>query len=93
MFEEEKRLAVRATAEELRKCRAEGSVSPLQLLGQWLLVPTSIFGDDPSANLVYEGRVVRRTRGRADRVDVKFTVDGRMPRWNPNIDRTPGLQV
>ena len=55
--------------------RVRGEISA-QLLGQRLLVPTSIFGDDRSEGLVYEGRVVRRTRGRADCVDVTFKVDG-----------------
>ena len=65
-----------AAAEELRKCRATAARSPdrvvklgpscaEQLVGQRLLVPTHVFGDVPS-NLVYEGIVTQRTRGRAD---------------------------
>ena len=55
--------------------RVRGEISA-QLIGQRLLVPTSIFGDERNENLVYEGRVVRRTRGRSDCVDVTFKVDG-----------------
>ena len=76
-----------ASADEIRRRQAEaarlsdggkqlGKAVAVQLVGQRVLVPTAVFGDE-SSNLVFDGKVRRRTRGRAASVDITFQVDGK----------------